>query len=662
MDYNEQKKLVDLPLEEIAVHHNLAELMSPEDLKALGECVLRDYQTDARSRENWLNKKYKKALELATQTWQDKSYPWPNASNVKFPLLTIAGIRFHAMAYPSLLPSNSLVTGKVIGKDELGVKKDRAERIALHMSYQFLEQMEEWEEGMDRLLITLPFTGTEFKKTYFDPERGTNVSQHVFAKDLVVNYFAKTIETAPRVTEILSLYKNEILEKQRFGIFRKFQLDEPAVRKDTATEIQDKSKGVDVPNVIDDDTPYFVLEQHRYYDLDGDGYKEPYICTVVAKTGQVLRIVARFEQDDIIRNDEDEVVYVNPTQYYTAFIFIPNPAGGIYGMGFGDLLGPLNHSVDTIINQLVDAGTMSNLQSGFISRNLRIKGGNYKFKPNEWMSVNASGQDLKAGILPLPTREPSTTLFSLLQFLVNAGERLASTTDLQVGENPGQNQKAQTTMVVQQNGMRVFTAIYKRIRKAMEKEFKKVFELNKHYLQPREYFTIVSPTAREMQTLEVKLTDYQAEDVGVIPSADPTLASMELKMARAQFLASLMTMGGFNEYAVKRRLLEAGEIERPDEVLPDPSGPAAIPPAPNPDMIKLQLEGEKEQNEEKEREFRRNYDMAKLQVEAKGKEIELEIAQQNANTDKLAAQGDIANTAAKVEVENKKASQKATKE
>lgn len=647
MDYDKEP-LVSLGLEELATHSNIAELIDEENLAKIGDQVVSDYLRDEQSRAGWL-KRYERNLKLATQVEEAKSSPWPGCSNVKYPLLLNAGLQFHARAYPQLIPGAGIVTGRVVGNDEFGDKKLRAERISAHMSYQLLEEMVGWEEGMDRLLITLPFTGTEFKKTYFDSKLGRNVSEHIFAKDLVVNYHAKTLNLASRITEILSYTKNELIENHRQGTFLECKDFMATVRVDIPTDVQDKSKGMAAPGVYDSSTPYIVLEQHRLYDLDGDGYEEPYICTVLLGQRKVLRIVAAYYPEDI-EYDGGVVVRINKSTYYTCFIFIPNPAGGLYGIGFGDLLGPLNNSIDTIANQLIDAGTLSNRQPGFISRNLRIKGGTYKFKPGEWMTVNATGQDISQGIFPLPLRDPSSTLFALLQFLIGAGERVSSTTDLQVGENPGQNQKVGTTQIVQENGMKVFTAIYKRIRTALEEEFKKLFKLNKLYVKPKEYFSILQPTSREMQYIEVTISDYNTPGVNIIPSADPYLASQGAKLARAQYLAGMMQMGGFNEYEIKRRMLEAGDIERPDEVLPPPGSPNAPEPPPNPDLMKIQLDAMIEDNAEKEREFRRQFDLNEQQMQAAAKGVELSIKNKATDVAALKAQGDIMNDAANVTV------------
>lgn len=248
---------------------------------------------------------------------------------------------------------------------------------------------------------------------------------------------------------------------------------------------------------------------------------------------------------------------------------------------------------------------------------------------------------------------------TLLQFLISAGERVSSTTDLQVGENPGQNQKVGTTQIVQENGMKVFTAIYKRIRSAMGQEFIKFYKLNRLYVKPKDYFSILQPTSREMEFIEITRTDYQSDDINIIPSADPYLASQEMKMARAQYLAGLMQLGGFNEYEIKRRLVEAADIERPDEILPPPGSPNAPQPPPNPDLMKLQLEAIKEDNEEKEREFRRNYDTQKLRIDGIAAGLELDIKDKIADATVMKTQGDIMNKAADISV--KARSQKSDK-
>jgi chaperonin GroES len=482
--------------------------------------------------------------------------------------------------------------------------------------------MKEWEEDMDRLLITLPVTGCEFKKTYFDPQKGYNCSEYVRSTDLVINYYAKSLEEAARKTHILSMDKNEIVEMQRAGLYLDVDLGAAEPRTDTSTKTTDNSVGLKAPGTVGTSTPHKILEWHGFIDLDDDDYKEPYVVTVDEKSGKVLRIFARYYPENIVRTEEGAISKITPTEYFTKYDFIPNPTGGIYGIGFGVLLGPLNESANTLINQLVDAGTLSNRQSGFISRNLRIRNGAVKFSPGEWKEVNATGADLSQGIMPLPVREPSMVLFQLLNTLISAGERLTSTTDMMVGENPGQNQKATTTMAVLDQGQKVFTAIYKRIRRAMTKEFQKVFELNAYYLNEEKTKILFDPNGDAMMKKEM----YNKNNMVVFPSADPNVSSAAEKAQTAQVLMSMIPMGGFNEYEIKRRALDALGVTDPEALLLDPN----TPPPPDPKMVQVQQDGI-------EQDFRRKLDTVKFMTEAKKDEKDLEIKEVDAATRRLVA-------------------------
>ena len=599
-------EIVDLP--------NIAEELDEKLLTEIGSGVVEDYENDLGSRLDWEDR-YEEYLKLASQAVEKKTFPWNGAANIKYPLLTTAGLQFHARAYPALVPSQQVVQAKVLGADEDGEKRNKAIRVSRHMTYQVKEEMGNWEEEHDRLLLTLAFTGCEFKKSYFDPDLGINQAVHVQAKNLVVNYWAKSLEKAGRKTEKMEYSLNELIEQQRGGTFLDVKLTETdGEDPDKLRQAQDEIRGMKAPKK-DDDTPHLVLEYHGYWDLDEDGYKEPYIITVHHKSKQVLRIAARFQLEGVAMNDKGEVQRIEPDEYYTQYNFIPDPNGGIYGVGFGILLSPVNETVNTLINQLLDAGTLQNLPSGFLSREMRIRGGNLYLKPGEFKMLNTSGEAMKNGIMPMPINAPSSVLMSLLQLMINAGERMSSTTDIMVGENPGQNQKATTSTIVQQEGQRVFTAIYKRIRRAMDKEFKKLFKLNSIYA-PTE-----TTRFNDQETglpLDINKEDYDIENLTVIPSADPTDATEQQRVAKAQMLLEMVQTGGFNVYEVKKRFLEAMEVPGIEMVLPDPQGPNAIATPPP-------IEAVVEDNEERERKFRRQFDVAKFEDEMELKEEELKL-------------------------------------
>jgi len=603
-----------ISLEDAVKSDNIAKMLDEDDLVKIGNEVVDGYDADEQSRSEWLDR-YEHSIKLATQVVEAKSYPWPKASNVKYPLMTLACLQFHARAYPALIPSKEIVRISTAGKDFLGIKARRALRVSSHMNYQVLTQMEDWEENMDRLLITLPITGTEFKKTYFDSVLGRNVSKHVFAKDLVVNYWAKSLETAFRKTEIMELTRNELEERVRADVYLPMGNSAPDARQDVTTETSDAAQGERRPQE-DSSTPFTILECHTYYDMDYDGYAEPYIITVEKSTRKVLRIVARFQKDNIKKKD-GKVIKIKADEYYTKYSFIPSPDGGFYDMGFGTLIGPLNHAVNSIINQLVDAGTLSNLQSGFITKNFRHKGGNLQFEPGEWKTVNAMGADIKAGLYPLPVREPSGVLFNLLGMLIESGQRVTSTTEMMVGENPGQNQKATTTQTVQENGMRVFTAIYKRLRRALGIEFKKLYSLNALYLDRKEYYRVIDPQEDDMQEMSIYRSDYEDETLDIHPTADPNAVSQTTKIMQAQSIMQVLQLGVPPRKALER-YFKALEIENFEELMP-PEGAEQQPP---PEII-LKMQ------EAKRKEFETMHNAEIKEREQDRKEIETGIKERD---------------------------------
>ena len=548
---------------------NIAEELDQEQLDAIGSEALAGYEDDLSSREEW-EERNDQWMKLAAQVMEAKSYPWPDSANVKYPLLTTAAIQFHARAYPALVPTDDVVRVRVLGDDPVGEKLERATRVGKHMSYQLLQEMNEWEEDMDRLLITLPIVGCMFKKTYYSPVHDRNVSELVPPKYLVVDYWAKNLEDAYRKTQILELNSNQLIERVRSGIYLDVDLGDPVDPRYDVRETADEIVGVeDASTRSDCSKPYIILEQHTYLDLDCDGYKEPYIITLDSVSGKVLRIVANYELDDVTYNDKEQVVKIKTFEHFTKFSFIPNPDGGFYDVGFGILLGPINEAANTLINQLIDAGTLSNLQSGFLGRGIKLKRGEMDFRPGEWKTINATGDDLRKSILPLPVREPSGILFQLLSNLLESGQRLASTTDMMVGENPGQNQKATTTMAVMEQGMKVFTAIYKRIHRALTKEYKKLFHLNSLYLEHEQYFNILDPKEAQGQNMQVGFNDYNEADLDVIPTADPTVITEAQKLAKAEALLQLIPLG-VNPQEALVRMLEAQDQYNIEALLQQP--------------------------------------------------------------------------------------------
>ncbi|MBT9146056.1 MAG: hypothetical protein DDT42_01935 [candidate division WS2 bacterium] len=329
--------------------------------------------------------------------------------------------------------------------------------------------------------------------------------------------------------------------------------------------------------------PRELLEQHCWLDLDGDGYEEPYTITIDRESRQVLRIVARFVYSSIKKNSKKEITSIKAIQYYTKYTFIPSPDGGIYDLGLGVLLGALNESINTILNQLVDSGTLSNTAGGFLGRGVKFRSGDNSFRPFEWKRVDSTGDDLRKGIVPLEVREPSQVLFQLLSLLINYGERIGMATDPQVGVSPGQNTPAETSRNVIAEGQRVFNAIFKRIYRALKEEFKKLYQLNSVYLEDSTtYFNLTSGELKK-----VLRSDFAGDNNEVLPAADPNMITKEQKIIMAKVIqeSAMASPGLYNKYEVEKRLLRAMETPDIEAILPDPKGENAIPEQPDPLVI-----------------------------------------------------------------------------
>lgn len=556
---------------------NIAELLTDGEVASIGEEVVRLYDIDKETRVDW-EKKMEDALKLALQVAEKKSYPWPNASNVKFPLITVAALQYHSRAYPALLSGNQLVLCRTVGEDADGEKTKRATRVAEHMSYQLLEEDEGWEDQMDKVLITQPIIGCAFKKSYFDSTKNHNISENVFAKDLVVSYYTKTLESAPRISHVMYLSKNEIRERVVSGIFSDVSLYQSASPMQNALSLaKDKAQGITQP-FNDPDTPAELIEQHCWIDFDNDGYQEPYVVTVHKESRQVLRIVARYLPNSVKRNAAGDVISISAENYFTKYPFIPSPDGGFYDLGFGALLGPLNESINTIINQLVDAGTLNNTGGGFLGRGVKFKGGNVGFTPGEWKPVDSTGDDLRKGIVPLVTPQPSNVLFQMLDLLINYGERVGGATDAMTGINPGQNTPAETSRSMVEQGSKVFNGIFKRTYRSLKDEFKKLYRLNQIYLDDENEF----PSGL------VTIEDYSGPSSDIRPAADPSMVSDSQRISQAMSLLQMASSSpGFDMYQVQKRVLDAWKVMDIEQVLPNPKGPNAIQQGPS---EKIQIE------------------------------------------------------------------------
>lgn len=580
-------------------------------LAEIAHTVIDEYEIDEKSREKWLERA-QEALKLAMLTCEAKNYPWKDAANINFPLLTVAMLQFNARAYPAIVQGNRVVKTGKWGRDPRGLKAARGERVSEFMSYQLLAQQPEWEEDTDRMLIILPGVGSCFRKAYYDPSIKRNTTRLVTADRLVVNYWARSIEEAPRVTEMMWLYPYEIQERIRSGRFIEFDYgvasQEPVKGKD----------GKEQPATDDKDGPHLFLEQHRLLDLDNDGYPEPYIVTVHKQSQKVCRIVANWSEDTITVADDGKIAAIRKQQYYVKYEFVPSPDGGFYGMGFGTLTKGISGAIDTLLNQMVDAGHQSVVQGGFVSSQMGIKEKKVSLSPGEFRIINASG-DVRSMVLPMNFPGPSAVLFNLLGLLIDAGKDITGVKDVLTGEGQGKNASPTTTMALIEQGLQQFTAIYKRIHRSLKKEYGILAGLNKKHVDPKVYADFfdegqaqpgVDPAAAQQpqgmpgqqQPMPGQPTpgqpatqqpaappdpkaDFNEQDMDILPVSDPSMVSTMQKMAQADFVMQMAKENPAVDMAeATRRAFEAGRVEKVDELIKPPPPPA-------PDVVALAKRG-----------------------------------------------------------------------
>ena len=590
---------------------NIATELNDEQLLEIGNKVYDEYEIDKLSRKDW-EVRLEEIFKLAEQISYEKRHSETPRSNIKYPILATAALSFSARAYPNIVKGSNVVKHQVVGNDIGGIKASRGERVTHHMNYQIIEQMNGWEDEMDQLLINLALVGTAFKKTYYDPVDNINVSELVFANDLVVNYNVKSIDTARRITHVIELHPNDIIERIRSDTFLDFDLDATnAGRKDQDNPSDDQN---------DPDLPHTFLEQHRWLDLDDDGYQEPYIVTVHRDSKKVVRIVPRFDFNTIQLNNDSEIIRIVADQYFTQFTFLPAFDGNFYRMGFGALLYAPVNIINTIFNQLLDAGTLANRQGGFLGQGIKLKPGmghgTLTFQQAEWKQISFMGDDIRRQIFALPLKEPSPVLFQLLGLMLEATKELASQADVLTGEHPKGNVPATTTLALIEQGLKIFTAIYKRVYRSLKSEFKKLRKLNYLYLSAEEYNNIIdySKQVQDPQTGQVVLQqviidpkeDYSDMWMDIIPVSGAADVSDTQRIIKAQALLEMRGQG-LNDDAINKRYLEALQIPDVSELLP----PENAQPPPDPKivieekklelkMIELEIEARRQIAEERE--------------------------------------------------------------
>lgn len=591
---------------------NIARSLPQEVLDEIGQLVVREYDIDKLSRDDWADKA-QNALNFATQKTVPKNYPFAGASNIVFPLISQAAYQFGARTYPAVIANRQVVKGVVWGSDNgtpatedgtpdsppkmqpipnappgpdgqpqmqpvwliaPGEKQKRADRIGGHMSYQLLNEMKGWEGGVDTLLHVMPIVGGAIKKTYFDPVEKKNVSTYVSLLNLVWQYTAESFEAAPRHSEKLMLYPHEIIEQERAGAELDPETGELGEGLFLHLDYGPGGDPIDVeggdsddaaPNQSDPDAPHFFVEQHRRYDLDGDGYAEPYIVTVHHRSAKVVRMVARFEADDIKATKDGEILRVDSQDMYTLIPFLPNVEGGSYPMGFGHLLKAINEGVNTTLNQMFDAGHLANAGGGFVSDQLGMPSGQVNFAVGKYVRVNAKGQSIRDAVFPLPFPGPNSVLFQLLGVLMAAGKEMAGIQDILAGDAAIANAPPTTVLALIEQGLKFYTAIIKRVFRGFGQEFEKLYALNRRHLKE------ITEYQQGEDWQQIGPDDYRLGG-GVMPAADPTMVTDMQRLVRGQMLLEFKGDPLINQVEIRRRYFQAANFERVDDLFvpPDP--------------------------------------------------------------------------------------------
>jgi len=546
---------------------NIAEVLPENILGEISSDLREKYEDDLESSSQW-REAYTKGLDLLGINYQERTQPFQGASGVTHPLISESVTQFQAQAYKELLPSGGPVRTQVMGA-QTPEREAQAVRVKDFMNYQITEMMEEFDPDMDQMLFYLPLSGSTFKKVYFDGPRDRAVSKFIGAEDLIIPYTATDLTTAPRVTHVLRMDENELRKMQVAQVFRDVELSTSDLEDDPVRDKIDKIEGVS--KSYSDDV-YSILEMHVNLDIEGfedtdqegepTGIKLPYIVTLDHGSGDILSIRRNYDADDAFKRKR---------QYFVHYKFLPGL--GFYGFGLIHMIGGLGRAATSILRQLIDAGTLANLPSGFKARGIRIRNDDEPLSPGEFRDIDAPGGDIRGSIIPLPFKEPSATLAQLLGSLIEGGRRFISIADQQVS-NMSQDMPVGTTVALLERGMKVMSAIHKRLHYAQKTEFRLLARIFAENLPPSYPYEVAGAPS------EVKAEDFDAR-VDILPVSDPNIFSMAQRVTLAQTQLQLAQSNPqlHNLQAAYRRMYQALEVQNIDEILPNPPQPEPMAPS-----------------------------------------------------------------------------------
>jgi hypothetical protein len=533
---------------------NLAEFMGENELQSLASDLLGDYEQDLASRKDWLDT-YVKGLKLLGIRYEERTEPWPGACGVFHPLLMESAVKFQSETIMETFPAMGPVKTKIVGK-ETPEKKDAAIRVADDMNYKLTEEMKEYRPEHERLLLSLALSGNAFKKIYFDPSLNRQTAVFIPAEDIVVSYGAANLESAERVTHRMRKTKNELRKLQYAGFYRDVDLGDPVRVMDEV----EKQKAEDQGFSASMDDRFQLLEMHvnidlpGYPDVDDDNHETgialPYVVTIEKGTGTILAIRRNWKEDDELKAKR---------QHFVHYGYIPG--FGFYYFGLIHLIGGHSKAATSLLRQLVDAGTLSNLPGGLKSRGLRIKGDDTPIAPGEFRDVDIPSGAIRDNILPLPYKEPSQTLSLLMDKIIEEGRRFAAVSDLKVSDMSSQAPVG-TTLAILERVLKVMSAVQARIHYTMKQEFKLLAGIIRDYT-PEEY-----SYEPEVGGRKAKKSDY--DDVDVIPVSDPNAATMSQKVVQYQAVLQLSQTAPqlYDLPYLHRQMIETLGVRNAEKIVP----------------------------------------------------------------------------------------------
>jgi len=541
---------------------NLADILPDDVLDPLGSELKNNYTDYKMSRKDW-EQSYMEGLDLLGFKYNNRTEPFQGASGATHPVLAEAVTQFQSMAYKELLPSDGPVRTQVLGVVN-PQKEQQAQRVKDFMNYQIMDQMQEYEPEFDQMLFHLPLSGSAFKKVYYDDLLGRAVSKFVPADDLIVPYTATSLDDAEAIIHTVKISENDLRKQQVAGFYSDIELSTPAVVENKLRAKEKELEGTTKTGKPDD--MYTLLECHVNLDLEGfedngpdgepTGIKLPYIVTIEEGTTKVLSIRRNYAAEDAKKKK---------IQYFVHFKFLPGL--GFYGFGLIHMIGGLSRTATTALRQLLDAGTLSNLPAGFKQRGVRVRDEAAPIQPGEFKDVDAPGGSLRDAFYPLPYKEPSQTLLQLMGIVVQAGQRFASISEMQVGEG-NSNAAVGTTVALLERGSKVMSAIHKRLYTGLKKEFRILSRIIATYLPPVYPYDVVGGQR------QIKQNDFD-DRIDIVPVADPNIFSMSQRITLAQTELQLATSNPqiHNLYAVYRDMYSALGVKNIDQILPPPPPP-----------------------------------------------------------------------------------------